>query len=104
MYGALVDWWKKDPLEGPVGVSLLFMLRRPKNHYGSGRNFNTLKESAPKYPTGPDLDKLCRAVLDSCTDAQVWKDDSQAVTLHADKRFATREEGTGVRLFIERLT
>jgi len=104
MYGALVDWWKKDPIDGPVNIALLFFLRRPRSHYGSGRNSDSVKESAPEYPKGPDIDKLCRAVLDSCTDAQVWQDDSQVVSLRADKRFATREEGTGVRLFIEQLT
>jgi len=103
MYGALVDLWKKEPLDGPVRIEIQFLLQRPKNHYGSGRNSRTVKESAPKHPTGPDIDKLCRAVLDSCTDAQVWHDDSQVVTLRADKRYAAKEQSTGVHLSIERI-
>jgi len=52
----------------PVDVRLMFFLPRPQGHYGSGRNANRLKPSAPATPAvHPDLDKLVRSVLDALT-------------------------------------
>ena len=35
----------------------------------------------------PDIDKLARAILDALTDARVWPDDGQVVTMHVEKRY-----------------
>jgi crossover junction endodeoxyribonuclease RusA len=63
---------------GPVTVVIKFRLPRPK--------------SAPASVTmpakRPDLDKLCRAVLDGLTDGGAFADDGQVVSLVAYKRFA----------------
>jgi crossover junction endodeoxyribonuclease RusA len=75
-------------LTGPVEVEMLFWIRRPKSHYGTGRNADTLKPSAPDYaPTRPDLDKLARAVLDAMQAASLLKDDAQVAVLTAQKRY-----------------
>jgi Holliday junction resolvase RusA-like endonuclease len=67
------------PLEGPVGVSVRFFLRRPKGHFGTGRNVGKLKDSAPSFPTSkPDATKLLRAVEDALTGV-VYRDDAQVV-------------------------
>jgi crossover junction endodeoxyribonuclease RusA len=77
---------------GPVAVHVKFVMPRPKHHYRTGRNAHLLRDSAPEYPTGkPDLDKLCRALLDSLTAAGVVKDDAQVVWLDAIKVYATFE-------------
>jgi Holliday junction resolvase RusA-like endonuclease len=77
------------PIEGGVGMTVDFILERPKNHFGSGRNAEQVKESAPTFPaTMPDIDKLLRAILDALTDAQVWKDDGQVVWVQARKVYA----------------
>lgn len=68
------------PLEGPVELTALFTFRRPKSHYGTGRNSHVLKEDMPARPCGRaqgDLSHLIRAVEDSLTDAGAWGDDSQ---------------------------
>ena len=67
-------------LEGPVSVHITFYLTRPK----------TVKRSARLYPiVPPDLDKLCRGVLDGVGQSGVvWGDDSQVVTLIASKYYA----------------
>jgi Holliday junction resolvase RusA-like endonuclease len=71
-----------------LAVNLIFILPRPAVHYGRGRNAGSVKDSAPRWPaTKPDLDKLCRAVLDALTDAGVWRDDSQVVMLSAGKMY-----------------
>lgn len=77
---------------GPVVVTMIFQLARPKSHYGTGRNKGVLKRSAPVAPTlNPDLDKLVRAVLDALTGI-VYKDDSQVVTLACVKRYTETDQ------------
>lgn len=80
----------------PLAVTLVFILPRPAGHFGSGRNAGQVKPSAPPFPvTKPDLDKLCRAVLDALTDAGVWRDDSQVAELNAGKVYATGGDRPG---------
>lgn len=79
----------REPVAGAVSVAIWFMLPRPKSHYRTGQNANLLRDSAPARPAGPpDIDKLCRAVLDGLTMGGAWKDDGQVVTLVAQKRYA----------------
>jgi Holliday junction resolvase RusA-like endonuclease len=81
-----VELWQIDTA---LVVEMCFYLQRPQSHYGTGRNACTLKPSAPKYPiTKPDTDKLIRSTLDALSDAGIWADDSRAVTVMADKRYA----------------
>lgn len=65
-------------LAGPVWVTLVFTVARPKSHYRTGRNSHLLRDNAPLWPsTKPDGDKLDRACLDALTDAGVFADDAQ---------------------------
>lgn len=90
-------------LDHALGVRLDYWIRRPGAHYGTGRNAGQLKASAPRHPArAPDLDKLVRAVLDACTDAGVWPDDSRVVHLQATKRYDD-EQRAGVEVQIWRL-
>lgn len=83
-----------DPAEkfdGPVHVTMTFVMRRPK--------------SAPKRSTPPatkkaDIDKLARAVLDAVTSAGVWRDDRQVIGMYAGKRLAEIGETAGLHLVI----
>lgn len=82
--GATPPWW--DPGAGPFAVVVVFTMRRPAWHYGTGRNAGRLKASAPRHPSGkPDVDKLARAVLDALTDSGAMVDDSQVCNLSAVK-------------------
>lgn len=77
-----------EPLDEPVLLSCEFTFARPKAHYGTGKNSGRLKPNAPLFmPSVPDVDKLVRAVQDALTDARVWRDDAQVVTLQANKRY-----------------
>lgn len=72
-------------LRCPVEVEAAFYLRRPKWHYGTGRNALLVKESAPPRPHGkPDIDKLLRSTLDGLT-AAVFDDDAQVVSVTGSK-------------------
>lgn len=77
--GALVALADHAPLlKGPVGVSLLFWLPRPKSHPKTRRTIPT---------TRPDIDKLARAILDALTSAGAYNDDSQVTWLVLEKRY-----------------
>lgn len=66
-------------LRGPLRLKLQFFRPRPKGHFGTGRNADKLKDSAPEYPTSkPDTVKLTRAIEDALTGV-LWNDDSQIV-------------------------
>ncbi|MGW1961739.1 RusA family crossover junction endodeoxyribonuclease [Streptomyces sp. NPDC001935] len=74
------------PLTCPVFLEMQFSMRRPKNHFGTGKNAGRLKPSAPHFPTSkPDLDKLTRSTQDALKDAGVLADDSVVAHLFARK-------------------
>jgi crossover junction endodeoxyribonuclease RusA len=75
----------------PVGVQLLFVMPKPK----------TVQRVLPSV--APDLDKLCRAVFDALTDAQVWVDDSLACKLTASKVYASGAALPGVYVTVTKL-
>ncbi|WAZ20237.1 RusA family crossover junction endodeoxyribonuclease [Streptomyces cinnabarinus] len=78
-----------SPLSEAVRLEVVFTLRRPKHHFGTGRNAGTVKPSAPVYPTGkPDADKLLRSTQDALKDAGVLVDDSVVTDASAAKRYA----------------
>lgn len=74
-------------LAGPLSVSMIFYVPRPKGHYGTGRNAGEVRSSAPEYPTvKPDVLKLCRSTEDALTGI-LWRDDAQTVDLRCRKRY-----------------
>ena len=78
-----------------VSVALHFTMPRPRSHYGTGRNSQAVKPSAPlRHTVKPDLDKLVRTVLDALTGV-LWNDDSQVTQLTAFKKYGDRP---GVRV------
>lgn len=86
---AALDVAPPAPLTGPVNVTAAFYFARPKGHYGTGRNSQRLKASAPALPTGkPDIDKVQRSCFDAITDAGIWLDDAQVATVTAAKLYA----------------
>ena len=64
------------PLDEPLRVKLSFYFQRPKAHYGTGKNANTLKGNAPTWHIKiPDADNLTKFVFDSFNKI-FWRDDS----------------------------
>lgn len=67
------------PFEVPLLVRCWFIHGRPKSHFGTGKNADKLKPSAPKYKTSrPDIDNYEKFVYDAL-DKVFWKDDSYIV-------------------------
>lgn len=84
----LREYRPEHPIERPVSLGLHFRMPRCKGHFGSGRNAGVLKGSAPAHHIGkPDLDNLCKAVMDAMTTLGFWRDDSQIVQLDASKEY-----------------
>lgn len=78
-------------LQGPLELSCVFYFQRPKGHFGTGRNCELLKPSAPKHPAvKPDATKLVRAVEDAMTGI-VYRDDAQIIRQTAVKAYGLPE-------------
>ncbi len=82
------------PTQQPVGIAIAFVFVRPKSHYTSK---GALRAGAPTHPGKPDIDKLCRAVLDALTGI-LYHDDAQVVSLNASKRYGVASM-TAISLF-----
>lgn len=89
------DW---VPWDCACEVSAQFVFKRPKSHYGTGRNANVLKSWAPKYVTVVslgDLDKLLRSTGDALTASGLFRDDcliaryKDVEKIYGDKEGAT---------------
>lgn len=85
-------------LAGPIVLSVEFYFRRPQSHYGSGRNYGQVKESAPLWHTQtPDLDKLVRCLGDALTGV-IWLDDKQVFETHSKRLWTTTSERAEVSI------
>ena len=83
----------------PVEVEVVFWFKRPLKHYLPN---GMVRQSAPVYITNKnkgDIDKHCRALLDSLTKS-AFADDSQVVSLHAVKKYCETESQTGATIKI----
>lgn len=77
-----------SPLKEPLKVEIEFAFKRPKSHFGTGKNANTVKTSAPIWHTGtPDLDNLIKFVCDSLNGI-FWHDDSYVCLVLAQKHYS----------------
>lgn len=88
-----------EPLDTPAELVVTFYQPRPRSHYGTGRNAQTLRLDAPTWCSSkPDVDKLLRALLDGLTDAGAVTDDSRVVRIIAEHRYATPTPGIRLHL------
>jgi len=73
---------------GPLSVEMAFYKSRPICHYGTGKNSERLKYSAPKWViTKPDIDNYEKFVFD-CLNGIAWQDDSQVVSVNSIKAYS----------------
>jgi Holliday junction resolvase RusA-like endonuclease len=76
-----------EPFSGPVMVSWLAVMPRPKNHYRTGKRAGELKPDARQWHTvKPDRDNLDKALLDALNGI-FWRDDSVVCTGQVNKRY-----------------
>ena len=64
---------------------MTFYMDRPKNHYGTGKNADKLKPSAPVWHIArPDIDNFIKFIMDALN-GTYWRDDSQICLISAKK-------------------
>jgi Holliday junction resolvase RusA-like endonuclease len=86
--------------DAALDVLLVFGLARPLTHYGTGKNEQVIRASAPAAPqTKPDIDKLTRTTLDALQ-GPVFDEDSRIVRLEAIKIYAARGCETGAVIVV----
>ena len=89
------DW---DP-SAPLTVCAVFRFSRPQGHFGTGKNANKLKASAPDWHiTKPDLDKLQRSIGDAIEQSGLARGDQQITSWSVTKRWCVDREVPGVLL------
>ena len=89
------DW---DPSR-PISATATFRFPRPQSHYGTGRNVNRLKASAPDHHiTKPDTDKLMRSVGDAVEQSGLARGDQQITSWNVAKRWCLANESPGLLL------
>ncbi len=105
------DEWKEDvvrvmkkhrgafPKGTPLRVSVVFDILRPASHM---RKDGAPSSLAREYPTGrPDCDNLAKAVMDAITEAGVWHDDAQVISIAITKSYSF--SGGGCHISISEL-
>src|SRR5690606_38386495 len=85
-------------IEGPVVVTFMFMLARPKSHFSKakGREGKVGEQYRPlEHTTKPDLLKLARSTEDALTGV-VWVDDAQVTRMKLHKNYCDEGQSPGV--------
>jgi len=94
----LAAYWRREPLEGPVAVELVFVHSRPKRlcrrKDPSGRLWRGVR---------PDLDNLAKSALDAIQAAGIIKDDAQVAVLEGRDMYAAKGESPKVEISVWRL-
>jgi Holliday junction resolvase RusA-like endonuclease len=89
--------YQGPPLEGPLRLSLLFLLPRPKRMIWKAKPMPREWMSAK-----PDFDNISKAFSDAMNGI-VWVDDSQICSAVVQKMYAAGGESPGVVVEIEEL-
>jgi len=104
---AALEAYAGNPFNEPVSVSIEFIFPRPKSHYGTGKNSETIKPKAPLFctsKTNGDIDKVCRSTFDALSvssGGSIIMDDSLVVSVKALKRYAARYELAGANINVK---
>jgi len=86
-------WDHPVRFDGPIWLEAVFSFTRPQSQMGTGRNKGIPKPWAPTHHIQtPDVDKLCRLVLDALEQAHVIRNDSQVTILEGRKQWHTEPE------------
>lgn len=90
------------PFTRAVPMAIVFIFARPAGHYGTGRNADRLKPSAPAgHLCKPDVDNLSKCVMDVLMTLGFFRDDGQVNDLRVRKRWAERGELAGAEVLMQ---
>lgn len=93
-FAAQLYWNGRKPVEGAVCVFIDCVSCTPRSYTKSERIAALGGLAAPRG----DVDNMAKSVMDACTEAGVWLDDSQVSTLTVSKRYG---EADSIRVRIE---
>ena len=79
----------KEPFESAIVLHIHFKCKRPKSHYGTGKNKEIIKQKALHLmkTTKPDLDNYIKLYMDVFS-GLFWKDDNQVIQISSSKCYA----------------
>ena len=86
---------KQAPLDGALGIEVVFYLSRPKNE-------TKLQRARTWHTVRPDADKLLRAVLDPLSKI-VITDDARIALVRVEKRYAATPDAIGAQITVIQL-
>lgn len=93
------EQFQGKPLIGEIAVSIVFHVKRPKNHYRLGKFSHKLKEGVPNRVTNkPDIDNMIKYVLDACNEI-LWQDDKMVCEIQARKMY-TKNPSTEIEAWV----
>ena len=98
-----IEWrntTQQPPMEGPVRLSVEFVLPRTQSRPGKVPVAFWSKTQRVVHPSKPDLDNLLKAVKDALTKL-AWKDDSQVWQVYATKQYAGLEDQPHATITVE---
>ncbi|MFA6038400.1 MAG: RusA family crossover junction endodeoxyribonuclease [Legionellales bacterium] len=82
-----IEYKPETPWNCALGIRIEAIFERPKSHYGTGRNVNLLKDTAPLFHTcKPDGDNVGKNCIDAMNEV-FFKDDSQIVVCNIIKQY-----------------
>ena len=79
----------KESFESAIVLHIHFKCKRPKSHYGTGKNKEIIKQKALHLmkTTKPDLDNYIKLYMDVFS-GLFWKDDNQVIQISSSKCYA----------------
>jgi len=80
-------------LTGPVHLRLRFVFARPQRMKAS-------PDQEIPHTVRPDLDNLCKAILDAANGI-LWADDTQVASLEASKCYGRKGEQPHIQIYLE---
>ena len=83
------------PLDGPVWLSVTFVMPRPQRLLTKGKRDQTVL-----HDHKPDLDNLLKCLKDALK-GLAWRDDSQVAQLRACKVYAAADEQPHCELYVD---
>ena len=88
--------------KGWITIAISCYFQRPSSHFGTGKNAQAIKKSAPLYHTQtPDWDNIGKAATDALTTIGCWKDDKQIIVGVVSKNWTTAEPFTLFDISVE---
>jgi len=99
---SLLQQHKGTRFTGPIQLTLIFSMPRPKSHFDSKGQIKA--KYLNTYPAKkPDLDNLAKAVMDALTNAKIWSDDNAVVVLDCRKLYSSCTKTAGVDIVVSDL-